>query len=342
MSHRHRLAGSATLAGVILLASTVAGHSASSAPTTAPGKNGAIAFKRYLDGSRSTGAIFTIASNGKDSRQVTRPDPEVIDDQPDWSPDGTRLVFHRAIPDGPWAVYTIAADGSNLTRVSPPCAASDTQCEDGQDASFLPDGQHVVYTRAAGDVRHFANTDQIEHSDIVVRNVDGTDPQVLVRSRPYQGDFLSPIFSPDGSQLVYVRANSAIAKPAFRHALFVASSDGRTQRRITPWSLDAGDGPDWSPSAKLVLFRSYEAGGKQSQIYVVRRDGTGLRALTHFATGTTVFSSSFSPDGKWITFAKAGRGGEPDVFVMRANGSSMQSVTRTRTWDSAPDWGPAR
>ena len=342
MFHRHRALEVAALAGVITIFSAVVGGSALSAPAqdgTVPGKNGPIAFKRYLDSARSTGAIFTIEPNGKGLRQITKPEQNVIDDQPDWSPDGSRLVFHRAIPDGPWAIYTVKADGTQLTRVSPACG-SDAQCEDGQDAHFLPDGERVVYTRASGEVRHFANTDQIEHSDIVVRNIDGSNPQVLIRSRPYQGDQLSAIFSPDGSQLVYVRANSPITKPAFRHALFVASSDGATRRRVTPWSLDAGDGPDWSPNGKLILFLSHESGGKQSQIYVVRPDGTGLKALTRFKPGTTVTSSSFSPDGKWITFGKTGKGSEPDVFVMRVNGTGIRAVTRTSVWDSAPDWGP--
>ena len=81
-------------------------------------------------------------------------------------------------------------------------------------------------------------------------------------------------------------------------------------------------------------------GGKQSQIYVVRPDGTGLRQLTRFKAGTAVLSYSFSPDGKWIMFAKSGKGGEPDIFVMRANGTDIRPVTRTNTWDSAPDWEP--
>jgi Tol biopolymer transport system component len=54
-----------------------------------------------------------------------------------------------------------------------------------------------------------------------------------------------------------------------------------------------------------------------------------------------VLSYSFSPDGKSITFAKSGVGGQPDVFVMRANGTNVRAVTRTPLPDSAPDWGSA-
>ena len=147
-------------------------------------------------------------------------------------------------------------------------------------------------------------------------------------------------FSPDGRRLVYVRTNSPLTKPAGGRALFVARADGSGQRRLTPWSLDAGDNPDWSPNGQLIVFRSPASSFEGSQVYVVRPDGSGLRQLTRFKPGTSVLSYSFSPDGKWITFAKSGLGGEPDIFVMRTNGTGIRPVTRTTLWDSAPDWGP--
>jgi TolB protein len=337
MFQRHRFQAIGALACAIAASSVLGGSSALSAPSkkagfaTVPGKNGRIAFKRHLDSGRSTGAIFTIDASGKAERQITNPAPGVVDDQPDWSPDGSLLVFHRT--GAPWGIYTVKPDGSDLTRLSPPS-------EDAEGASFLPGGKRVVYTRSTGKERHFANGETwIQHSDIVVRNVNGGNLRVLIRSRPYEGGYMSAHFSPNGSRLVYVRVNSPLMKPAGGHALFVARADGSGRRQITPWSLDAGDNPDWSPNGRLILFRSHEGGSKQSQIYVVRPDGSGLRPLTHFKAGTTVLSYSFSPDGKWITFVKSGRGGEPDIFVMRANGTDIRPVTRTAVWDSAPDWG---
>ena len=54
-----------------------------------------------------------------------------------------------------------------------------------------------------------------------------------------------------------------------------------------------------------------------------------------------MLSTSYSPDGKWIVHATNGVDGNADVFVMRADGTDNQPVTRTKLWDSAPDWGPA-
>jgi Tol biopolymer transport system component len=163
-------------------------------------------FKRYLDSGRSTGAIFAIEPSGKAERQITKPGAGVVDDQPDWSRDGSLLVFHRT--GTPWAIFRVKSDGSDLVRLSPPS-------EDGEGASFLPDGEHVVYTRATGKERSFPNGETwIQYSDIVVRDVNGGSLLVLIRSRPYEGSYLSAHFAPDGSRFVYVRQNSPITARA--------------------------------------------------------------------------------------------------------------------------------
>jgi hypothetical protein len=41
-------------------------------------------------------------------------------------------------------------------------------------------------------------------------------------------------------------------------------------------------------------------------------------------------------------FGASGVGGDSDVYVMRADGTKIRHVTRTKLWDRAPDWGPAR
>jgi Tol biopolymer transport system component len=39
--------------------------------------------------------------------------------------------------------------------------------------------------------------------------------------------------------------------------------------------------------------------------------------------------------------ASGGTGANADLYVMKAHGSNNRPLTRTETWDSAPDWGPA-
>ena len=74
--------------------------------------------------------------------------------------------------------------------------------------------------------------------------------------------------------------------------------------------------------------------------------------VTGFAAGSAtatadglVLSATFSPDGKWITFARTpgtGKGGNADIFTMRADGTRVRNVTRSASWDSGVDWGARR
>jgi len=327
----------AAMLGVLVLAG--------SASATVSGRNGPIAFKRFLTDDHSQSAIFTIRADGTRERQLTRPAAGVTDDQPDWSPSGSQIAFQRCAPDTVCAVYAVRANGRRLRRLSPPCTAAppniETKCADESGVAFAPDGRHVVLTRSTGLVREFEGGEGfIEHSDIVVRDLRGGNDRVVVRSQPFEGDNAEAMFSPTGTRLVFQRQNSPLGTPPGGIALFVVRSDGSHLRQITPWALAAGDHPDWSPDGKLILFHS-QSDATQAQFYVVRPDGSGLRQITHVADGTTVLSASFSPDGKRITFAMTGVAGQSDVFTMRVDGSRIRPVTRTAAWDSAPDWGPS-
>ena len=306
-----------------LIALLLAGVIAAPSSATTPGKNGRIAFRRYFDTAHAWGAIFTINPDGTGEQQVTHPPKGTLDDQSDWAPDGSLIAFSRCPKGGSCAIYTVKPDGSALTKISPACPG----CGGDSQPGFSPDGHSIVFGRFAPSYGCCA---------IVIADLQTHALQVVTKGKkPYA--IGEPQFSPDGKQISFIEAAQPNDHP---RAVFVVNTDGTGLHRVTPWRLNGGDDPDWSPDGKWILFRSNEQlDGQRSQVYVIHPDGTGLKQLTHFAAGTIVLSFSFSPDGKWITFAKSGLAGEPDVFVMRANGTGVRPVTRTTSWDSAPDWG---
>jgi TolB protein len=164
----------------------------------------------------------------------------------------------------------------------------------------------------------------------------------MTASTPYAMDVNKPAWSPDGKRLVFEVQNLRTADPPNSRALFVVNADGSGLRRLTEWSLNAGDAPDWSPDGTRILFRAVSRAQRHSgNLYTIRPDGTGLRQLTRYPPRKTVGLGSFSPDGKWIAFSRFSDTPYPAAYVMRATGSGVRRVSR----DSAvytPDWGPRR
>ena len=86
---------------------------------------------------------------------------------------------------------------------------------------------------------------------------------------------------------------------------------GREDRRITV-GLSGLQTPQWSPDGRQLVFTGFNNGF--SDLYIINRDGTGLRQLTHdkFAD----LHPSWSPDGNTIAFV-TDRGGETDFDLLR-------------------------
>jgi TolB protein len=317
-----------------------AGPAAAAPPAAAPAKanaelpSGRIAFRRWLDASKTHGAIFTVRTDGTAEQQLTHPDAGA-DDYPDWSPDGRLIAYQHCSEGRPCSVWTVEPDGGKPHQVRFHC-----RLKGGCDASapaWTPDGRLLV-TLAQGRVTIDIEP-QIQQSSIEEIDLRSGKQRTIYKRSGWTGDAAAPQVSPDGRSVIYTRQNSARSKPSFGKAIFAVGIDGSGHHQVASWELGGGDHPVFSPDGK-ILFRSFEnEDSRQSDFWTVRPDGSGLKQLTHFKPPTLVLSASYSPDGGWIVHGSDGDGGA-DLYVMRADGTGNRPLTRTEWWDSAPDWEP--
>jgi TolB protein len=317
---------------------------AAPAQATFPDQNGRIAFRRFLNEDRTWGALFTINPDGSDERQVTYPEQGFVDRNPDISTDGRRIAFEREGPDYD-EVFVVDVDGSNLTwltRHGPDqfCLEFSGKCSGSP--AWTPDGRHIVFKSAQGSpVDGF-----VELQALFIMRADGSHVRQLTQlTTPRIGEDSDPQVSPDGRRIVFQRQNVRGSQPDGGIALWVLNLRTGRERRITPFELDGGDTPDWSPDGKRILFHSNAAleADISANLYTVRPNGRGLRQLTFEKGGDVNYlGSSYSPDGRFITVGRRpATGGEnADVFIMRADGTGIRPLTQTVLYDSYPDWGP--
>ena len=89
-----------------------------------------------------------------------------------------------------------------------------------------------------------------------------------------------------------------------------------------------------------ILFHGGESEDK-NQIYVMDPDGSHVRQLTGKPPETISYNAfaTWSPDRQKIAFM-SGRDGDVDIYVMVADGSDVQRLTRYRGFDASPAWSP--
>src|SRR5215831_14370559 len=120
--------------------------------------------------------------------------------------------------------------------------------------------------------------------------------------------------------------------------ILVVGSAGGAPTRLTR-NRASDSNPTWSPDGKRIAFESNRRGAhryQDSDVYVMRADGSGVRELT--------FSNAFDGDPAWswldrIAF-ESERSGNTDIWAIDPNGSNEKQLTTSRAFDGDPAWSP--
>lgn len=246
--------------------------------------------------------------------------------QPDVSPNGHRIAYWalpvtieapREFSGSDRDLWTIRLDGSDPVRVTDD-AATDWS------PTWSPDGRFLYF---ASDRAGSMNLWRIAIDEASGR-VRG-QPEAITTPSSWLG-FISR--SGDGRRFAYAAFDFTrnVGRVPFDP---VGGTVTGTPEPLTVGTLDWRF-PEPSPDGTSVVLASYH---RQEDLYVVRRDGSGLRHLTNDSAKDR--RPHWSPDGSQIAFY-ANRGGAFSLWTINPDGSGLrQRVSRAEAL-IAPVWSP--
>ncbi|HEY5333570.1 MAG TPA: hypothetical protein VIJ21_08495 [Solirubrobacterales bacterium] len=114
-------------------------------------------------------------------------------------------------------------------------------------------------------------------------------------------------------------------------SIFTVDSDGSHRTRLVK-----GVDPSYSPNGKLIVYSVCD--GVQSDLMLMKSDGSGVRALTS-TPKVTEDEPSFSADGKRVYFARdSGGEGYSQIYSIGIDSTNLKQLTpkRHETSDNGP------
>jgi dipeptidyl aminopeptidase/acylaminoacyl peptidase len=106
-----------------------------------------------------------------------------------------------------------------------------------------------------------------------VRAADSKELAATVERFARVGSASAPDFSPDGKWISYIANLSGVPQ------VWIIPAEGGYPRMVTN-SSDLVTQANWSPTSDWIVVTIAPGGGLNTQIYLVKPDGTGLRRLT--------------------------------------------------------------
>lgn len=260
--------------------------------------------------------VWLVKPTGEETQLTSNPEDDFVQAP---SPDGRALLVVASREDDGVRreqLRVVPLDGGALVPLHRPRARA-------RNASWGPDGTWLV---AESDAQGFSDLVRLEVRDPGL----GLAPeQRLTQVR--QGCF-EPAVSPDGTQLAYVSSEEGDPE------IYVRRMDGTDVRRLTTFYME-DVAPRWSPDGRWLAFLSNREGGRD-RLFVVRPDGTDLRAVSGGAPTGEEREAQWSPDSQRLVFVGRPREGKSRIWVASVAGGEPVPLTDGASVDDQPVWSP--
>jgi len=222
-----------------------------------------------------------------------------------WSPDGTQIVFTSGLDihgsglqNGNLNIWRVKPDGTGLT----PLTQATARGADSRNPRWSPDGSEIVFE----SLRNVDGADAPNTAlNIWKMKADGTSPMPLTRSTATAANSSNPLWSPDGTQIVFDSRKNVdgtdTANPNLTSNVWRVKADGSGLVPLGTASASKADSFNaiWSPGGVHVIFlstrnidgsNSVNANGTVN-IWRANADGSGLSPITRASARSTDCSS---------------------------------------------------
>ena len=191
-----------------------------------------------------------------------------------------------------------------------------------------------------GDNGRITYTESVPGTKDQIWSMLPNNPASKIQMTSNNSDNYQSSWSPDGSQVVYMRGTP----DPTRSDIYIANADGSNAQPLVQ-AIKLGSSPTWSPNGKKIAYTE-----NLGTIHVIDTNGNNKRTLVGADPNGNDFGATpqWSPAGNKIVYSKI-VGADPNcvvgslvahIAVMNTDGSGQQQLTNDRCGSYEPVWSP--
>lgn len=299
-------------------------------PTPLGGGRGQLAFAS----NRNAGIpqIWLMDATGVVIRQITN-EPEGAC-QPDWSPDGTRLVYvspcrQKQDTYSGSSLYIINADGTGKLALP-------TSLGGNFEPAWSPDGKRIAFTSLRDG-----------YNEIYMINLESNQTIRLTKSAASISGAIyarMPAWNPFGSQIAFVLKRLGTSQ------IWVTTDTDANLKKPYEQLVKSGNTvsdfmPVWTPDGQFIVFNettvNTDAEPPAWLMSMRYEDRSSKQAVRLPIEPLPIVDATFSSDGFWMAFESwPDESGNQDIYMATITGASRTRLTTDPGYDFDPVWRP--
>ncbi len=230
-------------------------------------------------------------------------------------------------PSGRWIVYADADDrGTRIAQIDLRTLRPRLLSASNRGFNITP-----VYTRDGKNIVWASGGDS--PAELIIASAAGDDTV----AKPFVGrtgfGTLSPNFSPDGKQIVFVSPRPLTPQ------LFTMNVDGTGLRPLTPvvpGKRSYRTSPDWSPNGDEIAFQQQNG---DFQVWTIGVKDRVMKQLTNEGENE---NPSWAPDGRHMSITRrlGAIGDQKNIWVLDVRTGRLRQLTQSPGDARMSDWSP--